>query len=735
MGRKPKTQSRLRIPVVISNTVKESIKTALAMTITYGIALSMDWDKPYWGGFAVAFVSLSTIGQSINKAALRLLGTLLAVAVALALIALFPQQRWLFMVCLSIWTGLCTYLMAGAKHQYFWNVCGFVTVIICMSAGPDAVNAFQVAVLRAQETGLGIVVYSVVAILLWPSNSRGSFDATTLALTSTQHRLFEAYLDLMQGQGDADQARQLRAQAMQQQAQFSQLLDASEADSYEVWECRHQWRRCHSQLLQLSEALERWRDSFAGASDLDLPRLLPGLSEFGVELDRRFAGIEAMFSNQAPASRPAFVELGPDEDALHSLSPFNKSALGAVRGEMCKLVALSESLFASVSDIRGFGDATHEATESVVPHVGFVPDPDRFTAVVRVVLTLWLAYLAVIFINDIPGGFGLVSMTSALAMNTAGSPQLSVSALFVPVGGSVLFASLVYIFVMPALSSFLGLGPLIFAVTFAICYLFAAPKQGLARAFGLAMFVNIASITNHQTYSFFVVSTTALMFPLIFGFLAITAYFPLSQRPEKAMQRLLERFFHSAQSLMVSLHWESQQPLSRRQHWWRAFHAKEVSAIPSKLGTWAKFLDTSVVDSPAQLQALVGSLQALSYRISGLLEARSHSQLAHPLRQQLLVELETWGQGVQEVLQGLSIDPAGGQHQVLRARLDLVVEKLEARIQETIDNRGEGELSALDGENFYRLLGALRSVSEALIDYARVADTIHWAHWREERFA
>jgi hypothetical protein len=83
----------------------------------------------------------------------------------------------------------------------------------------------------------------------------------------------------------------------------------------------------------------------------------------------------------------------------------------------------------------------------------------------------------------------------------------------------------------------------------------------------------------------------------------------------------------------------------------------------------------------------------------------------------------------------LSIDPAGGQHQVLRARLDLVVEKLEARIQETVDNREEGELSALDGENFYRLLGALRSVSEALIDYARVADTIHWAHWREERFA
>jgi uncharacterized membrane protein YccC len=70
---------------------KESFKTALAMTIAYGIALGMDWDKPYWAGFAVAFISLATVGQSLNKAALRLLGTLVAIVVALTLIALFPR--------------------------------------------------------------------------------------------------------------------------------------------------------------------------------------------------------------------------------------------------------------------------------------------------------------------------------------------------------------------------------------------------------------------------------------------------------------------------------------------------------------------------------------------------------------------------------------------------------------------------------------------------------------------
>jgi uncharacterized membrane protein YccC len=53
---------------------KEPFKTALAMVIAYGIALAMDWDKPLWAGLAVTFVSLATVGQSFNKAAMRIWG-------------------------------------------------------------------------------------------------------------------------------------------------------------------------------------------------------------------------------------------------------------------------------------------------------------------------------------------------------------------------------------------------------------------------------------------------------------------------------------------------------------------------------------------------------------------------------------------------------------------------------------------------------------------------------------
>jgi hypothetical protein len=59
---------------------------------------------------------------------------------------------------------------------------------------------------------------------------------------------------------------------------------------------------------------------------------------------------------------------------------------------------------------------------------------------------------------------------------------------------------------------------------------------------------------------------------------------------------------------------------------------------------------------------------------------------------------------------------------------------LEDRIEETLNNAGEGTLSAQDGENFYRLLNAYRGVSDAVVAYAGAAQGIDWEQWRESRF-
>ena len=129
----------------LSTRSKEAIKTSLAIVIAYAISLSMGWEKPVWAGFTVAFISLPTAGQSLRKGALRMLGTLVAGAAALTLIGLFAQDRWWFMVAMSLYIGICTYRMLGAKNPYFYFVSAFVCVIIVFDGGVESLSAFETA--------------------------------------------------------------------------------------------------------------------------------------------------------------------------------------------------------------------------------------------------------------------------------------------------------------------------------------------------------------------------------------------------------------------------------------------------------------------------------------------------------------------------------------------------------------------------------------------------------------
>ncbi len=77
-----------------------------------------------------------------------------------------------------------------------------------------------------------------------------------------------------------------------------------------------------------------------------------------------------------------------------------------------------------------------------------------------------------------------------------------------------------------------------------------------------------------------------------------------------------------------------------------------------------------------------------------------------------------------------AVEPAVEARERVTARLD----RLEARMEEVFGRVGKGELSREDYENFYRLLGSYRGLSESGIDYLRVAENINWARWQEARF-
>ncbi len=197
----------------LSTRAKEAIKTSLAVVVAYAIPLALGWEKPFWAVFAVLMISLDTAGQSLNKGAMRMLGTLVAGAVAMFLIALFPQDRWLMVLSLSLYYGFCTYMTMGSRRPYFWFVSAFVCMVIIVDAAPsDSLRSFQIVVARVEETGMGILVYSLISTLLWPRSSRGDLEEASRELSATQRQLHQSYRGLMAGQGSAEDSLPLRMQ-------------------------------------------------------------------------------------------------------------------------------------------------------------------------------------------------------------------------------------------------------------------------------------------------------------------------------------------------------------------------------------------------------------------------------------------------------------------------------------------------------------------------------------------
>jgi len=69
---------------------------------------------------------VDTVGDSVNKGALRLFGTFAAGSVALLLAALFPQDRWGYLLCATLYLALCTYMTGHSSRWYFWFIGGYV---------------------------------------------------------------------------------------------------------------------------------------------------------------------------------------------------------------------------------------------------------------------------------------------------------------------------------------------------------------------------------------------------------------------------------------------------------------------------------------------------------------------------------------------------------------------------------------------------------------------------------
>ncbi|MBD1389136.1 FUSC family protein [Neiella sp. HB171785] len=152
---------------------KQAFKVALSLALTIALALSFGWQKPYWGGLAVIVMAVAeSYNHAVAKGRHRLIGTAFGVVLAFVWISLFGQQRELFFLSFVCTGALASYSSATSRYSYVFKMTFLVATIVSLIGGLTEQYSFHLAILRGQETLLGVVCFTLVHSILWPSMNR-----------------------------------------------------------------------------------------------------------------------------------------------------------------------------------------------------------------------------------------------------------------------------------------------------------------------------------------------------------------------------------------------------------------------------------------------------------------------------------------------------------------------------------------------------------------------------------
>ena len=151
-------------------------KALLTAFLALWLAYRLELPQPSTVLATVFIVMQPQSGQVLAKSFYRIVGTLLGLTVMVPLIALFAQERVLFLLCLALWIGLCT---AGAARYrdfrgYACVLAGYTAAMIGLPAIAHPQGAFMQALWRVLEIGLGILCSGLVSALLLPQTSSAS---------------------------------------------------------------------------------------------------------------------------------------------------------------------------------------------------------------------------------------------------------------------------------------------------------------------------------------------------------------------------------------------------------------------------------------------------------------------------------------------------------------------------------------------------------------------------------
>lgn len=576
--------------------------TASAITVSFGLAFMWNLEKPFWAGFTALVISLATIGQSLQKSLLRVIGTIGGALVGLGLLAQWEQERWVILAAISIYLMFMVFcIVRSNRNSYLFYTAVVVAVIIVLDARVGA-DPFMLAVARLEETLLGIAVYTVFALLFWPRSSVSQFQRSIAELIMVPHTLFSRYMVLSDSASvrDATELSEYRnAEASIDQAVA--LLPAVRLENYRIRRLSPQWEgfftMLHTllqtqrdfwlklervdqadsiipnldvQLQELAEqysALASWRPAAEGKvknSQDGEPLLKKSGQGQGVQENQEEQSDKVKLSDEV--GRPLYMTL--DEDALAKAEPHQRALWQTLRQEYDKQSQVCLALIDALIFLTAERDHQDEQAPQIPQKMPITLSQIR--QVVMAGLQFWAIVLMWIYWNP-PGvpsiAFAEMGIMIGMVGFLAGSGKVDPLGLFLAFALGCFAAFPLYFGIMPLMTSFSQLGVMMFMLVFAISWVFYQQRLTIVRIGLLLPWFAISGLTNEHEFApdmFFTgvltlligVFVISLIFYLFGGGHPAREFFKRQQRFDRCLTHCLS-VMAQEQASPASLTWAS----------------------------------------------------------------------------------------------------------------------------------------------------------------------------------
>lgn len=595
-------------------------KVALSLTLAYLIPFAMGWPQASTAATTVMLIaSTGSQRESFEKGTLRVLGTIVGAVVGLILVGAFAQDRFLYMSSVSIVVSFIFYFRNAYQSDPTLLMLTAVMTLM-MSNGGDAEGAFLYGVDRAYMTVLGVVIYTLVGVYLFPSKAEQNLSALLQDTLSIQQQTFAKISESVPGmikpeataatdasscddktEGEATEESspsldELIEKLFTAQNTLEQRFSVLKKESSEIAAYLQEWRLVIHHSQKITQLLAT--ASNARFNHNDTENYLSDFSDFIEQIDHLFQQSQQFLASPESGETFRFNEnkLKANEEKLSGSDHLTRASVLTLGYLLNRLYDNASKLAETISCIDSFTKTVSFKEQLTTSQSAFLWwDAENFKTAIKVFVTYWVAGGLWIVFNP-PGGYSFV-IFSTIFMAVLSFMPLHPKALGFLFTFGFLFAIPAYVFILPQLELGIELALFLFIYTFVGFYLFKGP---ITIFFMLGMFV--LGIDNTMTYHFGIILTVMTLFYLVVLMIVFSHYFPFSSKAEHLFLAVRQRLFFHLYRLLLTM--QNLQPtwLTRIA---LALHLKTANVASKKLLLWASKVDVSYFNNNTQEQLVL----------------------------------------------------------------------------------------------------------------------------------